>query len=316
MFGTKQLCLSTVSAAALIAMSPVAVAQEAPENEAQNVKELQTVVVTGIRKSLEQAVDKKRNATGLIDAIAAEDLGKFPDQNIAESLQRVPGITIDRNGGEGQFVTVRGFGPSFNTVLVNGRRIASETGNREFSFDLFPSELITGADVYKSGVAHLAEGGIGSTINLSTARPLDSKGQKIVLSARALQDDNSGSTSPQLFGLYSNTFADDRFGVLVSASHQERESVVQTYNNRGWNSVDPASLGAGVTLNGNTNAQRIFVAQNLQLGETEQKRERTNIQAVVQFEPTPDVVMTLDGMYNDFELTSESRFLNNWFSPW
>ena len=198
---------------------------------------------------------------------------------------------------------------------MNGRRIASETGNREFSFDLFPSELITGADVYKSGVAHLAEGGIGSTINLSTARPLDTPGQRGVISARALHDENSGSTSPQFFGLYSNTFADDTVGFLVSASFQERESVVQTYNNRGWNSVDPASLGAGVTLNGVPGAERIFVAQNLQLGETEQSRERTNIQAVLQYEPTPDVVMTLDGMYNDFDLTSESRFLNNWFSP-
>ena len=305
MLPLKEIYLCTASIAALAMTAPVAVAQDDGD----------VVVVQGIRKSLEQAVDRKRNSTGLLDAIAAEDLGKFPDQNIAESLQRVPGITIDRNGGEGQFVSVRGFGPSFNTVLINGRRIASETGNREFSFDLFPSELITGADVYKSGVAHLAEGGIGATINLSTARPLDTSGQRVVLSARALHDSNSDKTSPQVFGLYSNTFADDTIGVLISGSHQERESVVRTYNNRGWNSIDPANLGAGVVVNNGAGVDRIFVAQNLQLGETEQKRKRTNIQAVFQYEPSPEVVVTLDGMYNDFDLTSESRFLNNWFSP-
>ena len=100
----KEFCLCTVSVAAVTTMAAVANAQESTEED--------VIVVQGIRQSLEQAVDRKRNSTGLLDAIAAEDLGKFPDQNIAESLQRVPGVTIDRNGGEGQFVTVRGFGPS------------------------------------------------------------------------------------------------------------------------------------------------------------------------------------------------------------
>ena len=313
----KQFCLGTASVLAFA--TPVGFTQEEVENTPQAVEEeaavLNTIVVTGIRQSLELAAERKRAASGLSDVIAAEDLGKFPDQNIAESLQRVPGVTIDRNGGEGQFVSVRGFGPSFNTVLVNGRRLASETGNREFSFDLFPSELISGADVFKSSVANLQEGGIGSTINLRTARPLDFDGQRVVVSARALQDDNSGETSPQFFGLYSNTFADDTIGFLLSASFQERESVVRTYNNRGWNSVNLADLDPSVNVTNPAGVDRIFVAQNLQLGETEQSRERTNIQAVAQFQPSSDVVVTLDGMYNDFDLTSESKFLNNWFSP-
>lgn len=120
----------------------------------------------------------------IVDSIASEDLGKFPDTNVAESLQRITGVSIDRSGGEGRFVTVRGFGPSFNELLLNGRTLATENPGRQFSFDMLPAELISGADVYKTTNSALQEGGIGSTINLKTARPFDSKGQRIVLSAQ------------------------------------------------------------------------------------------------------------------------------------
>jgi len=128
---------------------------------AQGVDALEEVVVTGIRSSIKRAQDIKRDASGVVDSIAAEDLGKFPDLNVAESLQRIPGVAIDRSGGEGQAVTVRGLGPQFNNVLLNGRQIATETGGREFSFDVLASEQITGANVYKSGNSTLQSGGIG-----------------------------------------------------------------------------------------------------------------------------------------------------------
>ena len=272
------------------------------------------VVVTGIRGGLERSAAQKRDAAGLIEAVSAEDLGKFPDQNIAESLQRVPGITIDRNGGEGQFVSVRGFGPNFNTVLVNGRRVASEVGNREFSFDLFPSELISGAAVHKSGAAHLQEGGIGATINLATARPLDHSGFRSVVTGRGVYDINAEQASPQFFGLVSNTMADDTIGLLLSVSYQERESAIATFDNRAWNTGAVADLLAnGKTVTNPSNAETFFVAQNLQLGTINQKRERLNIQGVAQYAPNDEVVLTLDGMWNEFDLTSETSFLNNWF---
>ena len=125
---------------------------------------LEEVVVTGIRGSLSRARDIKRDAIGIVDAISAEDLGKFPDQNVAESLQRVTGVAIDRNGGEGQAITVRGLGPQFNTTLLNGRQIATDSGGREFNFDVLSADLISGASVYKSARANLQEGGIGATI--------------------------------------------------------------------------------------------------------------------------------------------------------
>ncbi|RYD18735.1 MAG: TonB-dependent receptor, partial [Lysobacteraceae bacterium] len=113
------------------------------------------IVITGIRGSLASSASQKRNASGILDAISSEDLGKFPDANVAESLQRIPGVAIDRSSGEGQSVTVRGLGPAFNTVLFNGRSFASDNYSRAFSFDLIPAELISGAQVYKSTQAPL-----------------------------------------------------------------------------------------------------------------------------------------------------------------
>jgi iron complex outermembrane recepter protein len=145
---------------------PAANAQQAPDEQTE-------IVVTGIRASQKAAIDLKRDAVNAVDAIASEDLGKMPDQNVAESLQRVPGITIDRNRGVGNGVTVRGLGPQFNTVTVNGRVIATVGSGREFDFSILPSELISGAEVYKSPQANINGASIGATINIKTLRPLE-----------------------------------------------------------------------------------------------------------------------------------------------
>jgi len=134
------------------------------------------IVATGIKKSLKDARNQKRNSSGVVDAIAAKEIGQLPDTNLAEALQRITGVSIDRSGGEGQFITVRGFGPQFNTVLVNGRQIASEDLSRAFAFDTIDSELVSNIQVNKTSRAVLQSGGIGSTVNIATARPLDSQG--------------------------------------------------------------------------------------------------------------------------------------------
>lgn len=166
------------------------------------------IVVTGIRGSLASSAAQKRNASGILDAISSEDLGKFPDANVAESLQRIPGVAIDRSNGEGQSVTVRGLGPTFNTVLFNGRSFASDNYSRAFSFDLIPAELISGAQVYKSSQAPLQGGGIGATINVQTPRPLDLKTFKGIFTAKGLYEKNSDKYTPQLFGLVSDTLGE------------------------------------------------------------------------------------------------------------
>jgi len=130
------------------------------------------VIVTGIRSSLKQSLDVKRDSNQVVDAISAEDVGKFPDSNIAESLQRITGVAIDRSGGEGQFITVRGLGPEFNTVTLNGRTLATDNPGREFSFDVISSDIISRAEVFKTSTPNLQSGGIGANVNIVTTRPL------------------------------------------------------------------------------------------------------------------------------------------------
>jgi iron complex outermembrane recepter protein len=154
-----------------------------PQQAPATGETIQEVVVTGLRQSMENSMSIKRNSLGIVDAISPEDIGKLPDTNLAESLQRITGVSIDRSGGEGAFVTVRGFGPEFNTVLLNGRQIATPTdpaqaSGRAFSFDTLASELISGVEVFKSSVAYLQSGGVGSAINIKTARPFDYQGFK------------------------------------------------------------------------------------------------------------------------------------------
>ncbi|BFM07633.1 TonB-dependent receptor [Halioxenophilus aromaticivorans] len=299
-------CVSCCTAA-------LAVGQVHAQETGANASMIEEVVVTSIRRSLEQAQDLKRDSVGVMDAISAEGLGKFPDTNIAESLQRIPGVAIDRNGGEGQYVTVRGFGPSFNTVLVNGRRIVSETGGRQFSFDLYPAELISGAQIYKSGTAHLQEGGIGSTINLETARPLKLGQDQYLLSGKALMDDNSGENTPQLFGLVSKIINDGNTGVLFSVSYQERESQEDYTNTNGWipTEVERINFADGNSNPGNVSTA--FIPRETQTGRRTQSRERTNIQAVVQHDFSDELRMTVDGFYNEYEVESSSNLLGSWF---
>lgn len=135
----KKFSLSYLTIA--LGLSTLATVPALAEESAE--QEMEVIQVSGIRGSLQRSVSLKRNANQIVDAISAEDIGQFPDTNLAESLQRISGVAIDRSGGEGQSITVRGFGPEFNTVLLNGRRLASDTGARSFNFDVLPAELVS-----------------------------------------------------------------------------------------------------------------------------------------------------------------------------
>ncbi|MEY2919561.1 MAG: hypothetical protein RL261_866, partial [Pseudomonadota bacterium] len=180
--------------------------------------ELEEIVVTGIRASLEASMDIKRNSFGVVDAITAEDMGNFPDSNLAESLQRITGVSIDRSRGEGSKVTVRGFGPDFNLVTLNGRQMPTNSGlGRSFDFGDLASEGISSVEVFKSGRADVPTGGIGATINIKTTRPLDAPGFRATASASGLYDESRSNLSdtpftPEVSGLISATFMDDRVG--------------------------------------------------------------------------------------------------------
>lgn len=291
---------------ATLAATP-ALAQQAPA--AGSSDQLEEIVVTGIRRSLLASAEIKRSSGVILDSIASEDLGKFPDSNVAESLQRIPGVSIDRNGGEGQFVTVRGFGPEFNTVLVNGRTFASDNAGREFSFDLLAAELINGADVYKTSQAKMQDGGIGATINVKTARPLDIGGFKAIASAKGMYEDTNEKVSPQAFALVSGTFNDDKLGALLAVSYQKRDTLTNFTNNRGYipnTTVGPANRPLFTN---------VFAPRNQDVGVERQERERMGVNLTTQMQANDDLLITFDGLYNKFDVDSDIRSLGSWFEP-
>jgi iron complex outermembrane receptor protein len=303
----------SLAIAGVLASGHVA-AQEAEGATAE--KDIEVIEVRGLISSLKRSFSDKKEALIVSDGISAEDLGKFPDQNVAESLQRITGVAIDRSGGEGQLISVRGFGPQFNLVTVNGRQIATERAGREFSFDTLASELISGADIYKTSNAANQEGGIGSYINLNTAKPFDLDGFKAVGNVKATYDSLSESTTPAFSGLISDTFMEDKLGVLASLSVQKRDAQINQADTRGFYRVDriqtndfDAAAGTG------KEAFNVWVPRNLDFTSNVEDRTRTSGTLVFQYAASDDLTLTFDGIYSKFEVESQVSNYANWFTP-
>lgn len=327
-----------VSVAALVMASVTGsgVASAQSVEEAAADEGVDQIVVTGIRSSIRNALDTKRNADEILDGISAEDIGKFPDQNVAEALQRIPGVAIDRQGGEGRFVSIRGLGPSFAKTLINGREIATENPDRSFSFDTIASELVSAANVYKTQNAYLPEGGIGGTVDVITARPFDYDGFTIAGSVEGQFEQNRGTVDPEMSFIVSNTFMDDKLGLLASFTRQERstefyvtqtESIVNAsagvfYNFPPFGDATPLNPRAVTgpyaynctcyfyTSDGLTDAWR---NQDLTRSVTREHRVRTGVSAAAQFRPFDDMVITADYIYSDFDVDTTRVGTSNWF---
>ena len=314
----KRSQLSTAIKAAMLlpacaVMTHNAMAQQDPQAAPEGIE---IIEVTGIAGSLQRAMDLKRDRSIVSDGIAAEDLGKFPDTNVAESLQRITGVSIDRSGGEGQNVTVRGFGPSFNTVLVNGRQMATDSGGREFNFDILSAEMIRGADVFKSSSAQMQSGGIGSTINVRTARPFDFDGLQAFGSLKGTYENISEETDPSFSGLVSNTFADDTFGVLAAFSYTERTNQINSLSTAGWRPGLDIIDEAGIANDpGTVIASNVTIPRNFGQQVTQEERERLNANLSVQFAPNEDMMLTFDGFHSSFEIDGTTNELAAWFEP-
>ncbi len=261
----------TVSLAA-IALSAPAHAQDATEDE---------VIVTGIRSSIEKAVDIKREANSIVDAITAEDIGKFPDKNVAESLQRVPGITVQRQFGEGAAVGIRGAGPDLTLTNLNGQNVAStgwfvlEPARRSFNYELLPSELVGSVEVFKSSQADLSEGGVGGTVIVNTRRPLDMASKSIFASIEGQYQDDSDKIDPQASGLVSWKNENETVGLLLSGVYQKRHLQRQG-NEAFW------EWGAGPVA-------------------FEQERVRTAITGALQFKPSENLDILINAMNMEME---------------
>jgi TonB-dependent receptor len=301
-----------------------AAAQNATPTAGEPNDSLAEVVVTGIRSSITTSRAIKRNSLEIVDAIAPEDIGKLPDTNLAESLERITGVSIDRSGGEGAFITVRGFGPEFNTVLLNGRQIAtatdpSQASGRAFSFDTLASELVSGVEVYKSSTSRLQSGGVGSTVNVKTARPFNYAGFKASGSVDVNRDQNSGKSAPDASFLVSDLFADGQFGALLSGSYQRRKDRLNAATTDGWiiNGGTPTSAingGAGVQKTASNPQGNLFVPQDFGSQAQFEDRERIGGTLVLQYKANDNLTLTSDTLYSKFTNTTDTRSYGHWFT--
>jgi TonB-dependent receptor len=293
---------------------------------------LDTVVVTGIRSSLAHAMEIKRDASGVVDAISAEDIGKFPDTNLAESLQRITGIAIERRDGEGAQVTARGFGPQFNMVTLNGRQIPGadafgapgqvaiggvDGGTRAFNFAQLAAEAISGIEVYKTSQAQVPSGGIGATINILTDKPFNHTGIVASAGAKIVSDESQlfdSDLTPELSGIFSYTDPDKVWGVGVSASYQKRKGGSVQATNNYWN-IQPwtGTMPGDPTVTNAPAIGQLYARPNdLRYAFSDFERERINGQAVVQFAPTDSLTLTLDYTYSTNEITENRGEQGMW----
>ena len=314
---TKSLLACTAGSVAMLASLP-AMAQSNGED---------VVIATGIRSSLQQSLDIKRDSTSVVDAISAEDVGKFPDSNIAESLQRITGVSIDRAGGEGQFITVRGLGPEFNAVTINDRTIATDNDGREFSFDVLSSDIIQRAEVFKSSDPTRQSGGIGALVNIVTARPLERPGTNFAASISGTYDTLREEISPEgsLVGSWTNE--DNTLGFAGGLSYSDRSAQRDRVLTNGFSARGGADFintgGAGTAAAaGLTDADDIEqlpanarVQQQAIVSRDVQDRERITANGTVQFAPSDDVTLTVDGLYTEFTVDSFDQQFSGFFSP-
>lgn len=318
--------------------------------ETKSGEQVEEIVVTGMRGSLEASMDVKRQAIGVVDAISAEDIGKFPDTNLAESLQRITGVSIDRRNGEGAVVTARGFGPEFNLVTLNGRQMPTAdayangslnaggvaAGNRSFNFANISADGISGLEVYKTGRADMATGGIGATVNVKTLRPFDNAGLVLNVGAKGIYDTNvdaGDDITPELSGIFSYTDDDKVWGVSLNASYQKRDSSaagssvndwhIQPWhtnladnrtsaplfvNNRGTvygSTAGNDDVVQATIVNAPAEGQLYGIPNDIRYHYSDRESERTNGQLVFQFSPSDSMVLTADYTYALQELKED-----------
>ena len=245
-----------VSATALISLAALAGGAHAQDNataaqKATKADDSTVVVVTGFRASLQNAISAKKRADNIVDVIKSEDIAQFPDNNLADALQRIPGVAIDRDGGEGRTITVRGLGPDFTRVRMNGMEALATTGGKDssggtnrgrgFDFSVFAAELFQSVSVSKSPMASMEEGSLGATIDLQAPHPFDYKGFTMAASLQDGYNDLSKTSSPRGSFLISNRWADGKLGFLFSASVSDKTELEEGPSTTRWENAYSAS---------------------------------------------------------------------------
>ncbi|MDX8123502.1 TonB-dependent receptor [Janthinobacterium sp. GMG2] len=307
------------AAAALLSMSMAAQAQQAPSA----APAMQEVVVTGIRASLEQSLSQKRNSDSVIDVVSAEDIGKLPDKNVADAVQRVPGVNISSSaGGEGGFsendrVSIRGTSPSLTQTLINGHAVGTGdwfvtdqvgTVGRSVSFALLPSEIVSRVTVQKSAQADLVEGGVAGSINIETRKPLSFKQPFTAeLALQAIYADLPGKTDPQMNALFNWKNEAKTMGVLFQVFSEKRHERRDGQEFFGYGAIDANSPAAQKY----PQLAGVLAPLGINSALFEQVRKRQGGSIDLQFKPTSDLMLDVNGFYSKLDAANYNRSFYN-----
>jgi iron complex outermembrane recepter protein len=296
---------------------------------------IETVVVTGFRASLEKALDMKREALDASDSIMAEDIAKFPDMNVSESLQRIPGVSLQRESGEGREITVRGLGPQFTRVLINGIEAVANTSSQDvstsgggvnrgrgFDFNVFASDLFSQLTIHKSNSASMEEGSLGAIVDMHTAHPFDHAGFVFTSSAQYGYQEVAGSSNPRVSALVSDTFLGGRLGVLLSGAFavtntlEEGSSSVRFASNLATgtsaNSTYDFGYYQGVATTASSEVNTAFHPRDARYDLVNLHEKRFGLTGSVQWQPDDNTLFSLDMLYADFAQVREIDYLESY----
>lgn len=294
--------------------------------------ELQEVVITGLRASLQKSLDIKKESLGVVDAISAEDIGKFPDSNLAAAIQRVPGVSISRGAsalggvptstGAATQITVRGFGPSFNTTLYDGRQMPTALGrnargdsSRGFDFSAVGADFVGQVDIMKTPDARLSSGAIGATVNVKFPKPLDNPGLRVAASGSTSYAADEEKATPNGGILFSDTFAGDTFGVLGSVTYASHKTRANHINNQGWNGQPFApSLGAFVAPDDAVAKIPAWFSQDWGIYQEHTEDTRIDGRVVLQWRPNDSWLVTVDDNFSRNTLEQDQFGYSVWFN--
>ena len=287
---------------------------------------IEEIQVRGIRKSQSEALGIKKENTNFVDAISAEDVGKLPDRNIAEALQRVPGVAIQRERGEGDFVSIRGLGPDFVRGTINGRTYTSgtesfdstlngasaRTTGRATNFDVLPSEIIDTLEVYKTASAEQVEGGIGGVVNVKTARPM-TLGNAYGGTVRGQYGDFSKDTDPS-GSAYVSWTNDENFGFLTAVSYSDR-SIREDLANT-WGYRPPGSQVFDTDGDGTGDKDDFFFPSAANSEIFLEKRERVTVNSTLQWLLSEDTEVVADVLWSRRDVSAAQLGSIVYFAPW
>jgi len=285
--------VATGCAIFVTAMAGNAYAQNAVTEPAAEAP-IQTVQVTGIRRAIEDAITVKRDATGIVEAISAEDIGKLPDISIAESLARLPGLSSQRVNGQAQQISIRGTSGDLSTALLNGREQVSTSANRTVEYDQYPSELINGVTVYKTSDAGVVGQGLSGTVDMQTIKPLSLRERAISVNVRGEKNSKgsvsagSPDTGSRISASYVDQFANRTIGVAIGYARQDKPNVSETFET--WDWVD-------ATVNGQT----VKVPKGIKALAVTGDQVRDGLMGVLEYRPNRNFTSTIDAYHSRFD---------------